>query len=196
MIDIDEIIRKSLNFSSKTSEELNNKMINEYSKSVKKGKRIPRWTVAVIIPAVIACISAGTYIAVEGGFFRDKTTITGTVIGQTYENATDEIEVTSDYSDGILHITLNLLKYDSIPYSVSEEMKPYDFSLTNLSDNSVTEDIQFDYAVINENTVDIAVDFNAVVGTEYKLTIKSFISSKKADQPLEIKGNWETVFET
>lgn len=196
MMNIDEIIRKSLNFSPKVNEELNNKMINEYSKSVKKGKKIPKWTVAIIIPAVIACVSAGTYIAVDGGFFRDKTTITGTVIGQTYENATDEIEVTSDYSDGILHITLNLLKPDSIPYSILEEMKPYDFSLTNLSDNSVAEDIQFDYAVINENTVDIAVDLNAIENTEYRLKINSLIASKKADQPLEIKGNWETVFET
>ncbi|MDE6789508.1 MAG: hypothetical protein K2J47_09350 [Ruminococcus sp.] len=196
MMDIDEIIRKSLNFSPEIREELNNKMITEYSKSVKKGKKIPRWTVAVIIPAVIACVSAGTYMAVEGGFFKDKTTISGTVIGQTYENATDEIEVTSDYSDGILHITLNLLKSNSFPYLVLDEMKPYDFSLTNLSDNSVTVDIQFDYAVINENTVDIAVDFNATTDTEYKLTINSFIGSKKADQPLEINGNWETFFET
>ncbi|MDE5569501.1 MAG: hypothetical protein K2I82_02465 [Ruminococcus sp.] len=196
MMDIDEIIRKSLNFSPEIREELNNKMITEYSKSVKKGKKIPRWTVAVIIPAVIACVSAGTYMAVEGGFFKDKTTISGTVIGQTYENATDEIEVASDYSDGILHITLNLLKSNSFPYLVLDEMKPYDFSLTNLSDNSVTVDIQFDYAVINENTVDIAVDFNATTDTEYKLTINSFIGSKKADQPLEINGNWETFFET
>ncbi|MDE6501246.1 MAG: hypothetical protein K2L10_04115 [Ruminococcus sp.] len=196
MTDIDDIIRESLKFSPQTSKELNNKMINEYSESLKKGKKSPKWTVALIVPAVIACISAGTYMAIDGGFFRDKTTIFGTVIGQTYENATDEIEVTSDYSDGKLHINLNLLKYDYIPYSLSEEMNLYDFSLINLSDNTVAEDIHSDYAVVNGNIVDIAVDFNAVADTEYKLTINSFISSRKADQPLEIKGNWETFFET
>ncbi len=195
MTDIDEIIRKSLNFSSKVSEELNNKMIDEYSKSVKKGRRIPRWTVAVVIPAVIACISAGTYIAVESGFFKDKTTFTGTVTGQTYENATDEIEVKSEYSGGTLRITLNLLKYDTIPYSILDEIEPCSFSLVNLSDNS-EEEIQFSPAKINGNTVEITTDFSAEPDTEYRLSFGSFLGSKKADQPLEIKGNWETVFET
>lgn len=195
MIDIDEIIRKSLNFFSKVSEGLNNKMINEYSKSVKKSKRIKKWTVAVAIPAVIACISAGTYIAVEGGFFRDKTTITGTVTGQTYENATDEIEVKSEYSGETLYITLNLLKYDAIPYSILDEIEPYSFSLINLSDNS-EEKIQFSPAKINGNTVEITADLSAEPDTEYRLSFGSFLGSKKADQPLEIKGNWETVFET
>lgn len=195
MTDIDEIIRKSLNFSSKISEELNNKMINEYSKLLKKGRRIPKWTVAVVVPAVIACISAGTYIAVEGGFFRDKTTISGTVIGQTYENATDEIEVKSEYSGGTLRITLNLLKYDAIPYSELDEIEPYSFALISLSDNSA-EEIQFSPAKINGNTAEITADFSAEPDTEYKLSFGSFLGSKKADQPLEIKGNWETVFET
>lgn len=193
MIDIDEIIKESLKFSSKTNKGLNDKMISKYSESTKKGKKIPKWAVVVIIPAVVACISAGTYIAVGKGFFRDKSTITGTVIGQAYENATDEIEVASNYSDGILHITLNLLKSNTVPYSVLDEIKPYDCTITNLSDGT-TEDIQFDYAVVNENNVDIAVNFDATEDTEYKLEIRSFLGSKKADQPLEINGKWETVF--
>ena len=195
MIDIDEIIKKSLNFSSKINKELNYKMINKYSESMKKGKKIPKWAVMVTVPAVIACISAGTYMAIDGGYLRNKTTTTGTIIGQTYENATDEIEVTSDYSNGVLHITLNLLKSDTVPYLELDEMKPYNCTITNLSDET-TEDIQFDYAVVNENTVDIAVNFNVMEDTKYKLEIKSFLGSKKADQPLEINGNWETVFRT
>lgn len=196
MTDIDKIIRESLSFSPEINEELNNRMINKYSESMKTSRKIPRWTVAVIVPAVIALTSAGIYTAVEGGFFRDKTTFSGTVIGQTYENATDEIEIKSDYSDGTLHITLDLLKSDSFPYSVLEEIKPYNFSMTALSDNSVVEDIQFDSAIINENIAEITVDFNFRSDEEYKLTINSFLGSKKADQPLEIKGNWETVFRT
>ena len=195
-MDIDKIIRESLNSSQKISEELNNKMINKYSESMKTNRKIPKWTVMVIVPAVIALTGAGIYTAVEGGFFKDKTTISGTVIGQTYENATDEIEVKSEYFDGTLHIILDLLKSDSIPYSVLEEIKPYNFSLTALSDNSIVEDIQFDYVIINENIAEIIVDFNYRADEEYKLTISSFLGSKKADQPLEIKGNWETVFGT
>ncbi len=195
MTDIDKIIRKSLNSSQKISKELNDKMIEKYSEAMKKSRKFPKWTIAVIVPAVVALISAGMYTAVEGGFFRDKTTISGTVIGQTYENATDEIEVKSEYSDGTLHITLNLLKYDVIPYSVLDEIEPYSFSLISLSDNS-EEEIQFSPAKINGNTAEITVDFSAEPDTEYKLSFGSFLGSKKADQPLEIKGEWETFFRT
>lgn len=195
MTDIDKIIRKSLNSSQKISKELNDKMIEKYSESMKKSRKIPKWAFAVIVPAVIALTSAGIYTAVEGGFFRDKTTISGTIIGQTYENATDEIEVKSEYSDGTLRITLNLLKYDTIPYSVLDEIEPYSFSLISLSDNS-EEEIQFSPAKINGNTAEIMVDFSSEPDTEYKLSFGSFLGSKKADQPLEIKGEWETFFRT
>lgn len=193
MTDIDKIIRKSLNSSQKISKELNDKMIEKYSERIKKNRKIPKWTIAVIVPAVIALTSAGIYTAVEGVFFKDKTTISGTVIGQTYENATDEIEIKSEYSCGTLHITLNLLKYDNVPYSMLEEIEPYSFSLICLSDNS-EEDIQFSPAIIDGNVVEITADFDANADKEYKLAIGSFLGSKKADQPLEIKGTWEVFF--
>lgn len=193
MTDIDKIIRDSLNSSQKISKELNDRMIEKYSEKV--NRRFPKWAVAVIVPAVIALTGAGIYTSVGGGFFRDKTNIQGAVTGQTYENATDEIEVKSEYSGGTLHITLNLLKYDSVPYSVLDEIEPYSFSLICLSDNS-EEEIQFSPAKINGNTAEITVDFSAEPDTEYKLSVGSFLGTKKADQPLEIKGHWETFFST
>lgn len=193
MTDIDKIIRESLNSSQKVSKELNDKMAEKYSE--KANRKFPEWAATVIVPAVIALTGAGIYTVADGGFFRDKTNLQGAVIGQTYENAADEIDIKSEYSGGTLHIVLNLLKYDAVPYSVLDEIEPYSFSLICLSDNS-EEEIQFSPAKINGNTAEITVDFSAEPDTEYKLSVGSFLGSKKADQPLEIKGHWETFFKT
>ena len=47
--------------------------------------------------------------------------------------------------------------------------------------------------IVNGQTT-ILVDKDGIESGAYKLTISSFVAEKKAEQPLNISGSWETSF--
>lgn len=139
--------------------------------------------------AIAICLSMSVAVVAsvaDGGFFKDKTNAFGAVTGSEYLNATEEIEVSVTENK----IEVTFLKPDTAPYKYSEFLSVGEYAITNESGEEISAEF------VSEKVINGKVSFNTNLPEgKYTLIIKTFISEKKADQPLEINGLWECEFE-
>lgn len=207
MKDFDELIRESLLDSPETNEELNRKMIREFAK--KTGRKKPRrWIAALAVPAILAMLGAGVYAASENGFFRDRKDLFGTVTGLTYENATSEIGVSAVYAEKAVRVSLDFLKLHDPhsetgttrpfvpPYSELETIRLYgkNMTLTGASGEIDCTGFDTDPAEISMGRAVLVIPTGTLQPGTYQLSVNAFTGGKKADAPLEMRGNWDAEF--
>ena len=147
-----------------------------------------------IAAAFCLCMAVAVSAAVQGGYFRDITNWTGAVTGEAYEQATEEIEVRATVEQETLCLTATILVPDSAPYRELEALLLGRYKIVDAAGNVLAEGKGDDAFTITESEVVIPLSLEGLASGSYKLAVSSFVGTKKADQPLEISGNWECSF--
>lgn len=145
--------------------------------------------------AVCFCLTGITALATMGkGFFKDKTNWNGVVVGTTYENATEELEVSTIVENDVLTVTATMVEPEVFPYREIEELGLGTYQILDANGKVVVEAVPTENSVMQDAKSMLSISVEQLTEGNYKLVISSFIGEKKADQPLEIKGNWEYEF--
>ncbi len=164
-------------------------------KSMKKSfHKRPLALVALL--ALCICIVGMSTLAATGklqGFFRDLKGWDGAIVGQVYEQATNEIDIRAHVEKKTLVVTLTLLKPDQAPYFVLEELNLQEYKLVGENGNYAMNDVLMGTPKIIDNQAVIRLPFELSEG-KYQLIIDELVGSKKAEQDLTIRGHWECTF--
>ena len=150
----------------------------------------------VIVAAMLVlciCLPVAGVAAGNSGFFRDV--MRGTAVVDTeYEQATGEINVTADLVDGKLTVTANFLVPDALPYRGCEVLAVGSCRIIADNGEIVAEGEKSENTALINGQAVMRIPVEALGSGVYTIQIDSFISSKKADQPLPMKGSWECGF--
>lgn len=163
-----------------------------------KMKKIFKKPVA-IVAAVVACICLSvTALAASGqldGFLENITNWNGAITGEVYKQATEEIKVTVIPVETQVVVNTEFVKADKPPYNVQEFLQIGAYKILDSNGKVVIEGNTSEVAEITDGVAEIKIDTDELESGNYTLVISSFVGSKKAEQPLEIFGNWVCEFE-
>ena len=152
--------------------------------------------VAAAVLAACLCVTGVSAMAATGkltGFFQDVKGLFGAVTGTTYEQATDEIEMSIAEVSDILVIDMEM-DGTKLPYSVLETIEVGNYRIVSADGDVVRKGNQSTVAPLVDGTASVSVALPDVAAGTYKLVITELIGTKKADQPLKIHGGWECEF--
>ena len=151
--------------------------------------------VAAAALAVCLCLTGITAMATTGkGFFKDIKRLDGAITGQTYQNATDEVLVYAAVEEDILTVTVEMVKYEIIPYSEIEVLELQNYRVYDAAGNVVMENTVPENVITENNQVKFQIPAEGLAAGSYKLELDVLCGSKKADQDLLIYGGWECEF--
>lgn len=145
--------------------------------------------------AIVLSLSV-TAVAASGalnGFFRDIRNRRGAVVGTSYEQSTDEIDMNADVNDNVLTVLASFVNPQAAPYVYSERLGIAAFQILDAAGTPVKEGCAEPVKMINGQAA-IQIQLDDIDSGSYKLIITAFVSEKKADQPLNIHGYWECTF--
>lgn len=152
--------------------------------------------VAAVALGLCLCLAGGTAALAGGkqGFFKDKIRWDGAIIGTTYEQATDEVqlEVSAD-ANGVL-VEVIFVDVDMLPYRNLEAIGLRQYQILTEDGTVVLEGTKTDVAEVMEGKANILLANEQLPSGTYTLVVTQLISEKKADQPLVISGAWECPF--
>lgn len=179
---------------------INSRYVEESEKSYSTVKRmgffhIPRVAAAAI--ALCVCMTGITVLASTGvfqGFFKDIFSWNGAVVGTTYENASDELNVTADYENGKLIVTVKAVDPSMAPYIEMETIRIKSYKIVDTSGKVIADNQSSDSVEFQTGEASIIIAQLSDYDGEYQLLISEFEGGKKADQPLPISGEWECNF--
>ena len=147
--------------------------------------------------ALVLCLTVGgvTAFAAGGkGFFKDITDWRGAVTGTTYEQATEEIDVSVTEEAGVLKVEAIFLEAEKAPYSELEELAVGTYQLIDANGKTAAKGDTGEAVPVQDGQAVLMLDMEKLPEGQYTLRIQSIIGSKKAEQPLSINGNWECEF--
>ena len=148
---------------------------------------------AIIATCLILPITAMAASGNLQGFFADITDWRGAVVGTSYEQANEEIAVSATMHDGRLTVTAVFADPQTPPYREAERLGIAAYQILDANGKTVGEGSAASTEIIDGQAV-IDIDLGSIERGSYTLIITAFVSEKKADQPLEISGNWECIF--
>lgn len=152
---------------------------------------------AAVFVAVALCLSLSvTALAATGtlkGFFRDITNWQGAVVGTSYEQATDEIEVNVTANGEELTVLAAFADPQIFPYREVEKLGIAAYCIVDTNGKTVSEGAAASAEVVNGRAA-VSIQLDDLDSGSYKLMISAFVGEKKAEQPLNINGNWECAF--
>lgn len=153
--------------------------------------------VAVASLALCICLTGVTALAATGklqGFFKDITDWRGAVTGTTYEQATDEVELSVVAGENALELTVTMVNPKAAPYGFFETLAVESYKIVDANGKAVLEGNTTDAVNVVDGKVMISIPVENLAGGEYKLVVTELVGSAKADQPLVISGAWECGF--
>ena len=172
---------------------------NEMEKNTMKNKNtfLKRPMVAAASFALCLCLAGVSALAATGkleGYFKDIKNWNGAVVGTSYEQATDEVEINViDTTDG-LTIELTILKPTDPPYSVFQTFGIEEYKIIDANGNTVIENEMLEMPMVDGSTAKVKIPLNDISEGTYKLVVSKLIGGAKAEQPLVLSGNWECEF--
>lgn len=152
---------------------------------------------AVSFAALAVCLTL-TVTALAGsdsvkGFFRDITNWQGAIVGTSYEQATNEIAMTATVSGDALTVLAAFADPQAIPYKYAETLGIAAYSILDTNGKVVKEGSAAPVEIVNGQAA-IHLPLDDLGNGTYKLAVTAFVSEKKADQPLNLNGSWESAF--
>ena len=152
---------------------------------------------AAVFAALAVCISLSvTALAATGvlqGFFRDITNYSGAIVGTSYEQATDEINMDVTVNGNELTVLAIFADPQIAPYVYAEQLGIAQYRIVDGNGKEVKEGSTDSAEVVNGQAA-VNIELDDISSGNYKLIVTAFVSEKKADQPLNINGNWECEF--
>ena len=171
--------------------------MEEYNMNNRKNTSFFRKPVAVFA-ALAVCLSLSvTALAATGvlqGFFRDITNHSGAIVGTSYEQATDEIDMDVTVDGDELTVLATFVDPNKFPYRESQLLGIADYRIMDAEGNVVQEGATDKFTPVGNGQASIVLELNELTTGSYKLIVTAFVSEKKADQPLNISGTWECEF--
>lgn len=161
------------------------------------GKKMRKPMAVAISLAVCGCITGVTALAATGhlqGFFKDKTRFDGAVVGTTYEQATDEINVSVTSGEGAITVTAEFVNPKAAPYGFISEFGITDYTISDVNGNVLVKDGKTAMTAISDGKVEFVIPADNLEKGDYKLEISQFTGGSKADQPLPVNGQWVCEF--
>lgn len=153
---------------------------------------------AAVFAALAVCLSLSvTALAATGvlqGFFSDITNHSGAIVGTSYEQATDEIAVDVTVNGNELTVLTTFVDPNKFPYRESQLLGIADYQIIDADGKVVQEGNTDKSTPVANGQASIVLELNELVSGSYKLIVTTFVSEKKADQPLNISGTWECEF--
>ena len=153
---------------------------------------------AAVFAALAVCLSLSvTALAATGvmqGFFRDITNHSGAIVGTSYEQATDEIDMDVTVDGDELTVLATFVDPNKFPYRESQLLGIADYRIMDAEGNVVQEGATDKFTPVANGQASIVLELNELATGSYKLIVTAFVSGKKADQPLNISGTWECEF--
>ena len=147
--------------------------------------------------ALCLCLTGITALAATGkleGYFKDIKGWDGAVIGTSYEQATDEIELAVENVSDELVLEVTMVNPKTVPYSTLELFGIESYKIVDMAGNVVVEGEATEMAEITEGKVKVSISMDSVPDGVYKLIVSKFVGSAKAEQPLTMSGVWECEF--
>lgn len=152
---------------------------------------------AAVFAALAVCLSISvTALAATGtlkGFFRDITNWQGAVVGTSYEQATDEIDVNVTANGEELTVMATFADPQIFPYREVEKLGIAAYCIVDTNGKTVSEGAAASAKVVNGRAA-VSIQLDDLDSGSYRLMISAFVGEKKAEQPLNINGNWECEF--
>lgn len=157
-------------------------------------KRRPMKRTFLIAAVLVLCLPVIGMAISNTGTFKDIKNIFGTVTVTEYENATNEITVSLSAEENELLVKTTFATPDNPPYNESEMLAIGAYQILDEAGNPLLKGTESPAVVVEEGQAMFHLSLDDLKKGTYTLNIDSFISSKKADQPLPIYGNWEIPF--
>lgn len=179
-------------------EDMKKRMIRKCERKMEEKKMSNKKYMAVAASlALCLCLTGVTALAATGklqGIFKDIKRWDGAVIGTSYEQATDEIEVKVTDVTEELTLEISMINPNAAPYSSFELFGLESYQLVDMDGKKIFEADEANMAEVSEGKVVLAIPLNGVSEGAYKLIINEMKGSSKADQPLVLSGTWEIEF--
>ena len=159
--------------------------------SAQRGKALLAHKTVLIAAALILafCITAvGT---VRSGFFMDIKNIFGAITGIEYMNATEEIRAEAMPEGEAFMIRAEFLVPDTSPYAEIEALSIGAYQILDGEGNVIFTGTETEAAQFSDRQAVIRLPSDIASEEASVIVIHSFISHKKADQPMEIHGMWK-----
>jgi len=184
----------------KMSDEMKNRIIsNCYSQISKEEEDVMKKTnkgfkklLPLVAVLVVCVISIGAVVANHFRGFKDVTKGTA-VVGTVYEEATEMVKLDAEVKDNLI-VSAEFVDYTNFPYIELDIIDINSYKIVDNSGEVVNEGTAKSISDFENGKVDFEITLDNVASGEYKLVINEFVGSKKADQPLPIKGIWECSF--
>lgn len=153
----------------------------------------------IVAASLMLCISLSgiTALAATGklqGFFKDITGWNGAVIGTTYEQATEEIELSVVEATDILVVEVTMLSPQTVPYNSFETFGVESYKVVDENGAVVAKGTTTELAEVIEGIAKVVIPLKDIPNGEYKLVVDKLVGHAKAEQPLVISGAWECEF--
>ena len=152
--------------------------------------------VAAASLALCICVTGLTAMAASGqlkGFFKDKIGWNGAIIGETYEQATDEIVVSVGNVQDEVELLVTFLKPEVAPYRELDIIRIENYEIWD-SNGTVLAEGEMEESVMMAETVRMTIPLEKIEEGVYTLVITAFSGGAKAEQPLSIYGEWQCEF--
>lgn len=160
-------------------------------------RTIFRKPAAALAALAILLSLAVTAVAAPGilkGRFRDIKDWRGAVVGTSYEQATDEIAVSVTVNGNALTVHAVIADPNMAPYVYAERMGIAQYRIESEKGKTVQKGTAESVETMN-GTAAVTIPLDGLESGSYNLILTAFfITENKADQPLNINGNWECTF--
>ena len=153
---------------------------------------------SAVLAAVLAiCLSLTVAVmAAPGarkGFFRDIKDWRGAVVGTSYEQASDEIRMNVTANGEELMVLASFAEPQMAPYRYAQWLGIAEYEIVGANGKTVQKGTAESVEVINGHA-SIPIYLENLESGSYKLVVTAFVEEAKAEQPLELHGNWEAEF--
>ena len=184
----------------KMSDEMKNRIIkNCYSQLSNEEEYVMKKTnvrfkkmLPLVAVLVVCVISVGAVVANHLRGFNDVTKGTA-VVGTVYDEAKEMVKLDAEVKDNLI-VSAEFVEFNKPPYIEIDVMDINSYEIIDNSGKVVKEGTAKSTSEFENGKVSFEVPLDNVAAGEYKLVINEFVGSKKADQPLPIKGTWECSF--
>lgn len=173
------------------------KSMEEYTMSNRNRSfvfRRPATVFAILAVCLSFSVSALAATGVLQGVFRDITDFTDAITGTSYEQATDEISIRVAVDGDNLTVVNTFSDPGKFPYRTTERFGIAEYKIIDSDGQVVRENETAASAPVTDGQAALVIDLGDLKEGSYKLIVSSFVSEKKADQPLPIHGYWECEF--
>lgn len=185
-------IREAKEISKSNVDEMEKKVV---SKNISRFFKRPIVAVASLVLCV--CLTGVTVLASTGklqGFFKDIKRLDGAVIGTTYEQATDELELSiAEVAEEII-LNVKMVNPEAVPYREFELFGIESYKIVDANEKVIVDGDTTKMVEIVSGTAVVSISLDNVPDGQYKLIVSKMIGSSKADQPLVMNGTWECEF--